>query len=89
MPTTDILRAHFNTIRQEMAEIEAESAPLRAQMEQLRQQIQPLQARFDELLAKVIEIERPHLGELSNELSRCAKAMGGRSIDTAAAQRAG
>lgn len=81
----DILRAHFNTIRQEIAEVEAEAAPGRAQMAALRAQIQALEDEFEAVFAKVVEIERPRLYELSMELSRCAKAMGGRSLDTSKA----
>lgn len=57
------------------------SAPWREKRERLLKEIQPLEAKLREVDAKIKEIERPHLGKISNELGALAKAMGGRSMN--------
>ena len=75
------LRALFNKLEAEKAEIRARSAPMRAQRDKLLAKIQPLEAEDLELIKQMIEIERPRLAEIDNQLGGLAKAMGGKTLN--------
>lgn len=78
------LRALFNKLEAEKAEIRAQSAPLRAARDKLLAKIQPLEAQERELIKQINEIERPRLAEIDNQLGGLAKAMGGKKLSDAA-----
>lgn len=76
------LRPMVEKLEKEKAEILAKSSPLRQQRDQLLREIQPLEAKLQKIDAEIHKIERPRLGEIHNELSGLARAMGGRSMNS-------
>lgn len=74
------LRALFDKLDTEKAEIREQSAPLRAQRDKLRAKIEPLEVQERELIRQIHAIERPRLAEIDNQLGGLAKAMGGKKL---------
>ena len=74
------VRAHFDALRQEIAELESLSAPLHAERQRLLAQIQPLEEQVRAIEQQIRDLEQPQLGEMKNALSSLAKTLGARSI---------
>lgn len=74
------LRKTFNSLQAKKAAIQKKSAPLYEKREKILKELQPLEVKLREVNKQIQAIERPHLGELDNQISAIAKAMGGRSM---------
>lgn len=74
------LRKTFNELQAKKAAIQKKSAPLYEKRQKLLDQVQPLEVKLREINKEIQKIERPHLGELDNQISAIARAMGGRSM---------
>lgn len=74
------LRKSFNALHEKKSAIQKKSAPLHKEREALLKKIQPLEVELREINKKIQKIERPYLGEIDNQISVLAKAMGGRSM---------
>lgn len=74
------LRKSFNALQAKKEAIQKKSAPLYKQREGILKKLQPLEVELREVNKKIQKIERPHLGELDNQISAIARAMGGKSM---------
>lgn len=84
------LRKSFDALQKKKEAIQKKSAPLHKQREALLKKIQPLEDDLREVNQKIQKIERPHLGEIDNQLSALARSMGGRAmsdVDTPPAEQ--
>src|ERR1700749_397496 len=74
------LRKSFNALQAKKEVLQKKSAPLYKEREALLKKIHPLEDELREINKKIQKIERRHLGNLDNQISAIAKAMGGRSM---------
>lgn len=86
------LRKSFNDLQRKKEALQKKSEPLYKERQKLLDKIQPLEVELREINKKIQKIERPHLGNLDNQISAIARAMGGRSmrdVDTPPASEEG
>jgi len=74
------LRALYDKLVAEKDAITARSFPLREQRDAIVAQMQPLEKQAKALADQIHAIERPRLGELSNQIGKLAVALGGRLL---------
>lgn len=80
LSTDDLLRIRLSELAGEKAGIEQSTLALRTQRDALNAQIEELKAQQAALTDEINAAERPRILEIAEEMSRVAKALGGRSM---------
>lgn len=78
------VRALFRALQEEKAALLARTAALHQRYDELQATIAPLEAEQREVARQFHAIERPRLGEIEQQLSALARAMGGRRLSDSA-----
>lgn len=82
--TKELLQAHLAKLRTEKAALLASTADLKKQLHQENVAAEAHTIKARALADQIAAIERPTLTSLSEEISKVAKALGGRAMSDAA-----
>lgn len=77
---SDLLKEQVQVLNEEISSVEEELQPLRDKLDSLHKEQFELRAQEDELVQQIRRIEQDQLISLRQDLSRAARASGGRAL---------